>query len=541
MDDTNSESDSPYAHILHTNHAPSESEKQEIGTYILEHETRLLRLEAEIARMRSIMEGLESEHIRLKQFIDSHKALLSPIRRMAPELMQEIFIRCLPTSWNCVMDAAEAPLLLTRVCSDWRQVTLSTPELWSSLHIAIPQRPGRELINDSMSCVLHKARRWLARSGTCLLSVSLYLAESYEKDFPPIYEVLAPFMGRFQSMEFRVPSEFIPHIGSQNLPMLKELALGLTVRNPDSQFKVFSILKQTPCLRRVTIGEQLDIGEAFLLPLSQLQELHLECFCYPYQILDLLAQCSHLRIFSLSTPFFTPSTDPENRLITLPQLRILTIQARCTIFQGLLPNLVVPRLHRLKVGMLFSWGGSINIFYPMLSELIARSSCSLESFDCPHIIDFSDELVDCLVLMPGLIDLNLDSLDFKSLESWNMPVGPGEQALGVPILKLLTPAADTSSTCLLPNLQKITMLNYADLSNEILINFAHSRMRAVPLGIAPLTRIHVDRREPTDANQTLSDFVDLREDGLNIIVDSLPAREVSSVACINPWAGLFHR
>ncbi|KAJ7634614.1 hypothetical protein FB45DRAFT_909361, partial [Roridomyces roridus] len=42
---------------------------------------------------------------------------------------------CLPTHRNCVMDASEAPLLLGRISSAWRALSLATPRLWASLHI----------------------------------------------------------------------------------------------------------------------------------------------------------------------------------------------------------------------------------------------------------------------------------------------------------------------------------------------------------------------------------------------------------------------
>ncbi|KAF8975690.1 hypothetical protein BDQ17DRAFT_243512 [Cyathus striatus] len=36
------------------------------------------------------------------------------------------------------MSAMEAPMLLTRICSSWRRIALSTPRIWSAIHIVLP-------------------------------------------------------------------------------------------------------------------------------------------------------------------------------------------------------------------------------------------------------------------------------------------------------------------------------------------------------------------------------------------------------------------
>ncbi|KAJ7782493.1 hypothetical protein DFH07DRAFT_704529, partial [Mycena maculata] len=59
--------------------------------------------------------------------VEAHKA---PTRRLPLDFIQEIFVACLPTHWNCAMSASEAPVILGPVCSSWRSISLSTPRLW---------------------------------------------------------------------------------------------------------------------------------------------------------------------------------------------------------------------------------------------------------------------------------------------------------------------------------------------------------------------------------------------------------------------------
>lgn len=46
---------------------------------------------------------------------NDHIALLSPLRRLFPEILQLIFHYCLPSEHDAVMAVSEAPLLLGRV------------------------------------------------------------------------------------------------------------------------------------------------------------------------------------------------------------------------------------------------------------------------------------------------------------------------------------------------------------------------------------------------------------------------------------------
>ncbi|KAF8176670.1 hypothetical protein K438DRAFT_1485893, partial [Mycena galopus ATCC 62051] len=65
----------------------------------------------------------------LKRPIDAHRAVISPMRRVPHDVLVEICISCLP-SHNALIDPAEAPLILGRICRHWRSVAYSTPTLW---------------------------------------------------------------------------------------------------------------------------------------------------------------------------------------------------------------------------------------------------------------------------------------------------------------------------------------------------------------------------------------------------------------------------
>ncbi|KIM35316.1 hypothetical protein M413DRAFT_40143, partial [Hebeloma cylindrosporum] len=74
----------------------------------------------------------------LDDFIHDHVALLSSVRNLPPELLEDIFLRC--TSWVrkfetdlCVEILEPDPaftLSLSQVCRYWRTVAVATPGMW---------------------------------------------------------------------------------------------------------------------------------------------------------------------------------------------------------------------------------------------------------------------------------------------------------------------------------------------------------------------------------------------------------------------------
>ncbi|KAJ7486721.1 hypothetical protein FB451DRAFT_1168128 [Mycena latifolia] len=152
------ESESPFSRYLNTNYAPSDSEVKQIQAHIIPHFVEASRLEALILE-------LSTQREKVLHYIDAHQALLSPARQMPREIVEEIFLACIPTHRNAVMSAKEAPLVLARICSAWRTIALTTPALWASLHLPL------EYIYDHN--LYAPVAKWLQLSGRCPLSLSL--------------------------------------------------------------------------------------------------------------------------------------------------------------------------------------------------------------------------------------------------------------------------------------------------------------------------------------------------------------------------------
>ncbi|KAJ7231042.1 hypothetical protein B0H12DRAFT_1029654, partial [Mycena haematopus] len=129
-----------YHTLLTTNEPPEDSELTFIRSVISKTTTRLASLKDEIYKVKEKLKHLEAERASLFSHHAQHKGILSPLRRMPPELLTEIFSSTLPSSkeaWSGrrkhYMD--HSSWVLSHVSSRWRTISLSTPSMWSSITI----------------------------------------------------------------------------------------------------------------------------------------------------------------------------------------------------------------------------------------------------------------------------------------------------------------------------------------------------------------------------------------------------------------------
>ncbi|KAF9462332.1 hypothetical protein BDZ94DRAFT_1166046, partial [Collybia nuda] len=172
--------ESRFTPLLSTNYVPPKDELDELRRLLVDPIDELKQLDIELAHLRNVIDRLSSKRDQLYISIVRHKNLMAPLRRIPEELLQEIFFHCLPVDHNATMSCHDAPLLLGRVCSHWRRVSLGTPRLWSGIHIVVPvstppspnQHPSEILEQNHV--IFEAVDAWLGRSGDLPLSISLY-------------------------------------------------------------------------------------------------------------------------------------------------------------------------------------------------------------------------------------------------------------------------------------------------------------------------------------------------------------------------------
>ncbi|KAF9525283.1 hypothetical protein CPB83DRAFT_772315, partial [Crepidotus variabilis] len=177
------------AALVPTNEAPSEELMTRVRGLLAKPLQEIDQVDKEIQRLENNLNAIRDKRIKTQQLVHSYQAVLSPARRLPHDILREIFLHCLPANRNPIMSASEAPMVLTRVCSSWRAVALSSPRIWARLHIPFPGNAfdtsspfgssDRKLATENPKYVETMKRRcevveqWLLRSGDCPLSISL--------------------------------------------------------------------------------------------------------------------------------------------------------------------------------------------------------------------------------------------------------------------------------------------------------------------------------------------------------------------------------
>ncbi|KIM86201.1 hypothetical protein PILCRDRAFT_65282, partial [Piloderma croceum F 1598] len=117
---------------------PSENQTHRIQQIVLQREKELAQIDRDIIRVRTLLQQLLHDRNDIRESLEAHKALIVPplipaLQRVPPEIWAQIFTASVDDAWTPEypqIDVQKPPLLLGRVCSSWRTISLNTPELW---------------------------------------------------------------------------------------------------------------------------------------------------------------------------------------------------------------------------------------------------------------------------------------------------------------------------------------------------------------------------------------------------------------------------
>ncbi|KAK0436268.1 hypothetical protein EV421DRAFT_1132741 [Armillaria borealis] len=123
--------------LLRTNTSPTAFERKGFEITLSKAPSRIAELDSLIHATTSLLDYLTKDRSQALANQADAKKILSPSRRLPPEVLTEIFIRC----WSLYgrtgppLDPRAVPWSLTHVCRKWREVAIATPEIWSSIHL----------------------------------------------------------------------------------------------------------------------------------------------------------------------------------------------------------------------------------------------------------------------------------------------------------------------------------------------------------------------------------------------------------------------
>lgn len=401
----------PFPHLLHSNVPPSDSEAIDILKVIS-------AVEAQSLHLQEIQEGgadrMTKHQLDLAdQFVHAHRGVLSAIRRIPPELLQEIFIHItVPwtySRWNTI------PWALSQVCRRWRTTALSVSSLWSRL-------PTIYLHKKTSCSYAAQIRELLLRSRDAPISFYLY-APFKELNSHPIIDALVLHSDRWQTVaiDSTTPTIFAFKGIKGRLSSLRTLSLEVW-RQTDPV--VFDMFEDAPQLREVSLDGPFP-GEV-RLPFSQLTR-------YKERVrgrgmadftISLATSLTTLEISRLSE-------SPDIPVTTLPLLVTLKVQFDDIISQGFLENVTLPAIQEIRIA------GFEGHLITVLTAMISRSPspCMLKKFAFRSSELDSGELTTLLKLTPHLVDLNLPLPPPEDLS--NLIIRRNSRPL-VPLLQMLT-------------------------------------------------------------------------------------------------------
>ncbi|KAF5332452.1 hypothetical protein D9611_005447 [Ephemerocybe angulata] len=279
-----SDSLSPFAHHIHTNYVPSDSETNQIKALIQTRQQVIDNIDSELeellARVNGLY-GLRDEHC---TYIHEHYALISPVRRLPDDILSAIFQtvcqdRPSPKTASpeyYVSTEARTQILppavtISHICRHWRALSLNMPYLWAwipRLNMpGYPVLPGpgfptsrADLTPDAKDVHEWNVARWrercqsqlslydthISRSGECTLDISFAAStpnhldhgfEDVSRQQGEYVRALLKSSDRWRNidLDLTVASLMSPllrflEIPPSRTPLLKGLHLGLSLR-----------------------------------------------------------------------------------------------------------------------------------------------------------------------------------------------------------------------------------------------------------------------------------------------------------------------
>jgi len=498
MENTNS----AFADRLGTNYAPDPSEAEQIKHTIKTMTSEIAAVEIEMTRIMELYESLRGKRDMLLEQTCSHRRLLFLERQLPVEILRQIFLCCLPNNPNSWVKQYECPLLLTRVCSRWRQVALSTTQLWSTIHAVVPEdSPDRN--NSSLSSAQRRAtaiKTWLSWAGTSPLNITFEDCknEAMEAFFPnsTLFASITQASRLWKEFSIILGAHSTHHIvdlKATELPLLERLHIS----QPHSSYSSLSHsgIWGAPNLRRLSIDvndefESLDCKWTGLTHLT-IRDPVLQSFD---TLFNILGQCSQLQSFYLKADDLPEQPEGEvdtveSQEITLPVLQDLTFDLGSVDIDQLLGLLRLPSLKSLSF---HSKWESTTQFLPLLS----RSAKTIQSISTIHSLSPRDHFLDCLKPCSKLRSLRLFD-HRKAVDSWPKPLEPpasvpSRYTMTNALLDALSSVGHDSARCPFPHLEHLEILDDVDISEERLVEFIMQRQALHQTqGIAKLEVVRV--------------------------------------------------
>ncbi|KAJ7642098.1 hypothetical protein FB45DRAFT_901793 [Roridomyces roridus] len=123
-------------HLLRRNELPTDSEIRLIEDVLAASTTRIRTIKDRISSLSSTIADLSEECNHMETLISQHTTVLSPVRRVPPEILGYIFAFTPCTRSYGTYTVNCPPWRLAHVSRYWRNAALGDPRLWNSIEVS---------------------------------------------------------------------------------------------------------------------------------------------------------------------------------------------------------------------------------------------------------------------------------------------------------------------------------------------------------------------------------------------------------------------
>ncbi|KAJ7605136.1 hypothetical protein DFH06DRAFT_1068016 [Mycena polygramma] len=378
----------------------------EVKSTIMRHTTCLKELRLAVLRQQAYLETLEEQRNDLMMQLVH---VVYPVLTLPSDIVSRIFVACLPdyAHGRVRPSAGKPPLVLGHICRRWREIAVSSSELWTSVDLFFPYFKQREI----WLWALPLLEMWLSRANGRLLSVTM---RSPRARLPrPLISLLSSVAARLQILELDLDSNdfgrLVRACKDQGFPNLKRLAVSPFVLRNDSSLSA-------PSEPRRTISDSYPHLTTLDLGYSDIHAI--------FNIFQQFPGLLHLGA--------TPRDEPSDQTLFAAHLRSLSLRG------GNLSWFTLPSLRRLELhaGVGFEPAHDDPPMFPTLLSFLTRSSCVLEHLALDlRCRNERDGFIACLQVVPALTSLTInvgyDEYGFIQSLSSTRPVLPQLRTLKV--------------------------------------------------------------------------------------------------------------
>ncbi|KAK7062791.1 hypothetical protein VNI00_000281 [Paramarasmius palmivorus] len=497
-----------------------------ITQYLWDAERDLKECQAEINRLKMAIITLESRREGLKKSMERYRSLLSPIHKMPPEILLNIFT--FACEQNEMYPSRIPPAAsISMVCGRWRDVAFAAPSLWSAISIEFSYWKSNETKLARMT------RTFLERSKNSPLKLELDFSHAIGSVEPVLdtLNALVQHSNRWFDLELRVLTSIIRHPVFTPirgcLPLLKWLYFNevpipeSTPETVDDWIDKLNIFEFAPSLSHLAFKPDFHVVD-FVLPLEQVKALKLHD-SYAINSLEFLPLCPNVQRLEL---FRVGGGDSYMGPIVTCNIKDLVIEAEaqddvaCILRHSTFPQLASMSISGLKSGLSEDWTRWDELEAP-LETFFRRSSCTITTLQLQCIPMVDEQAIALLNRMPSLESLHIHEMTRDCDFSNKIVTSLFLQTL------LVDHAGSLETSPFLPRLAHLTLIVHCfQLDTMALLKAITSRwltVRGFDTGVSSLKSVSIRLLgESSDLRSDLLALDGFKDDGLRVSVSFSP-------------------